>query len=80
MLESRNVELAMVEFGAILGECEKSKDESCFQPTPGNLETPLQIAALNLARCARESLQDTWEPVDIGKLAGECLYQSSDEE
>ena len=81
MLESRNVEFAMVKFGKLLSKCEKSKDESCFQPTPGNLPPSLQLAALDLAHCARASLQDTWEPVDIGKLAGgECPYQSSDDE
>lgn len=73
MLESPSVAAAMVEFGNILGECEKSNDKLCFQPTPGNLQTPLQIAALNIAHCARESLQGTWEPVDIGKLAGKCV-------
>ena len=72
MLASQKVEISMIEFGNILAKCEESKDESCFQPIPGNRETPLQKAALNLAHCARESLQDTWEPVDIGKLAGEC--------
>ena len=72
MLESPLVETSMVEFGTILADCEKSKDKSCFQPTEGNKPNPLQRAAINLAHCARDSLQYTWEPVDIGKLAGVC--------
>ncbi len=72
MLESQTVATSMIEFGDILAACEVSKDESCFRPIPGNIKTPLQEASLNLAHCARESLQYTWEPVDIGKLAGKC--------
>ena len=72
MLESPRVADAMVDFGKILAKCEESMDGSCFQPTQGNLPNPLQKAAIGLARCARESLQDTWEPVDIGELAGKC--------
>lgn len=74
MLESRSVETSMVKFGNLLGECETSKNAGCFQPVPGNGRTPLQLAALDLAHCARESLRSTWEPVDIGELAGKCPY------
>lgn len=72
MLESPRVESAMVQFGEILAECEKTNENSCFQPVPGNLATHLQGAALNIAHCARKSLRETWEPVDIGKLPGVC--------
>ena len=75
MLESRNVATAMVEFGKILGKCESSNDKTCFHPVPGDFATELQLAALDIAHCARESLQKTWQPVDIGKLAGECPYE-----
>ncbi len=74
MLESPSVETAMVRFGELLGTCEESNDEACFHSVPGNSNSPLQLAALDLAHCGRESLQETWEPVDIGKLAGECPY------
>jgi hypothetical protein len=78
MLESRSVERSMIEFGKILGECERSPHAECFQPVPGNRRTSLQLAALDLSHCARESLRGTWEPIDIGKLAGKCPYPSSD--
>jgi hypothetical protein len=71
MLESRNVESAMVKFGNKLRECEKSKDPGCF-PVPGGYSTELQHLALNLAHCARDTLRTTWEPVDIGKLTAVC--------
>jgi len=71
MLESQNVESAMVKFGDILSQCERNKDPKCF-PTPGNSATPLQLSALNLAHCARDTLRTTWEPVDIGRLTQEC--------
>jgi hypothetical protein len=74
LLESPNVSTAMVKFGEILGDCEKSNDKACFRPVPGNLRTILQVAALDLAHCARASLQKTWHPVDIGKLDGQCPY------
>ncbi|MDO8700738.1 MAG: hypothetical protein Q7J56_03710 [Deltaproteobacteria bacterium] len=77
VLESRSVENAMIEFGNILGNCESSKSTECFQYVPGNRRTALQRAALDLAHCARESLRNTWEPVDIGDLAGKCPYSSA---
>jgi hypothetical protein len=77
MLETRSVEAAMVKFGSILGECESSNNKACFQPVPGNRRTPLQLAALELAHCARESLKTTWQPVNIGELAGNCPSATS---
>ncbi len=75
MLESQNVESAMVRFGGILGACEQNNNPNapnCFKPVPGNSRTDLQLAALNLAHCARDTLRTTWERADIGPLTEKC--------
>ncbi|HEX4638682.1 MAG TPA: hypothetical protein VH170_04275 [Chthoniobacterales bacterium] len=69
MVEDREVEAAMVDFGEVLAEAEKAGDIS-DRPATGNARTKFRDAAYYLAHSMRESLSRTWQPVDLGKLSG----------
>lgn len=75
MIEDRNVEVAMVNFGKKLCEFEK-RGRLLDNPACGAVPTDLRVAAYDLAHSMRESLARTWQPIDLGKLAAFLVQPS----
>ncbi len=65
LVEHREVEGAMIDFGEKLGQWELTRSK------PGGIKN----YSYRIAHCCRKSLQKTWSPVDIGGLKDEgCPY------
>jgi hypothetical protein len=64
LIESREVEQAMVAFGKELSRCERAPDTCFAQPSASNEATPLRKLSYELAHCAAYSLSTTWNPTN----------------
>jgi hypothetical protein len=74
MIEHKEVEQAMIAFGAALGACEAGTPDSCIGEADGSLATGLRPQAIALAHCIRFSLLETWNPAELDNSSDRCPY------
>jgi hypothetical protein len=78
MVEHKEVERAMVAFGAKLSKCEAGADTTCFSRRPGAEATEFRKLAYTVAHCAQLSLSKTWQPVNLNNNRGCPLKYQED--
>jgi hypothetical protein len=74
ILEDKEVEQAMISFGARLGECESGKGAPCFGVQDGSAKTDLRLRSYHLAHCLRFSLLETWNPAKLDDSRDTCPH------
>lgn len=74
ILEHKEVEQAMKDFGTHLGECEAGIGEPCFGERDGSAITDLRVKSYHLAHCLRFSLLETWNPAKLDNSKDICPH------